>query len=122
MRRIAGLNILLVENEALIAMDVAALLAKTECRVVGPCSNVADALNAIARERIDCAILDVNLGREHTLHLADTLTARAVPFIWMSGYDSEMLPPRHQRRPFIAKPFAAEVLFDALAAAVEKTG
>lgn len=118
MHRIAGLHILVVENEALIAMDVAALLAKTACHVIGPHSNVSDALAAIDERRIDCAILDVNLGREHTLHLADSLAARGTPFIWLSGYDSEMLPARHKHRPFISKPFAAEDLFNALGLAI----
>jgi len=115
---LTGLNILLVEDEALIAIDVGQLLADTECRVIGPCRDVVDALHAIENEHIDCGILDIRLGAEHSLHLADMLVARNVPFIWMSGYDAQILPAQHRNRPFLCKPFAADELFDALAAAL----
>lgn len=118
MHRITGLNILLVEDEAYIALDVKELLRQTKCKVVGPFVDVATALAAIEKGRIDCAILDVNLGKEHTLYLADVLADRAVPFIWMSGYDATILPERHRQRPFVAKPFAADDLYRAVADAV----
>jgi len=118
MHRIAGLSVLLVEDEALIAMDVSQLLANTKCRVIGPCRDVACALEAIEREHIDCAILDVKLGREHTLHLADALAERGVPLVWMSGYERQVLPARYRDRPFVPKPFVAQDLFDALGEAI----
>src|SRR6185295_9023368 len=112
------LNILLVEDEAYIALDVKDLLRQSECNVVGPFGDVANALDAIDKGRIDCAVLDINLGTEHTLFIADTLASRSVPFVWMSGYDQNILPERHRARPFVAKPFAADDLYGAIAEAV----
>jgi len=118
MHRITGLNILLVEDEAYIALDVRELLRQTKCRVVGPFVDVATALAAIEEGDIDCAILDINLGAEHTLYLADVLADRGVPFLWMSGYDAMILPERHRDRPFLAKPFASDELYAAVSEAV----
>lgn len=118
MHRVSGLNILLVEDEAYIALDVKELLRQSACTVVGPFADVPAALEAIGKARIDCAILDVNLGNEHTLFLADTLAARGVPFIWMSGYEATILPEHHRQRPFLSKPFAEDDLYRAIADAV----
>jgi len=115
MHRIAGLRILVVEDEALVAMDVNDLLLTTKCQIVGPYADVGRALKAISTRQIDCAILDIHLGNEHTIYLADALAERTIPFIWMSGHDPEILPARHRARPFVAKPFTAQELFDTLA-------
>src|SRR5262245_55743558 len=118
MHRITGLSILLVEDEAYIALDVKELLRQTKCNVVGPFVDVATALGAIEKGPIDCAVLDINLGKEHTLYLADVLADHGVPFIWMSGYDATILPERHRNRPFVSKPFAGDDLYKAIADAI----
>ena len=115
MERLSGLNILLVEDEAFIALDVDHVLSTAACNVLGPYANVAATLRAIDQaERIDCGILDLNLGNEHTLSVADALSARSVPFVWVSGYDRQMLPERYRDHPFIAKPFLKDDLLNAV--------
>jgi hypothetical protein len=68
------------------------------------------ALEFIGRERIDGAILDVNLGLQRIDPVADVLAARACPFIFTTGYSISGLPARHAGRAVLQKPFGLEQL------------
>ena len=61
MAKLSGYRILYVEDEALIALDTAQALANAGATVIGPANNVADATRLLVG-KIDCAVLDVNLG------------------------------------------------------------
>lgn len=77
--------VLIVEDEALVAMDIADALTDAGMVVLGPAATVADAL-AACRERLpDIAVLDVNLGRELVFPVADLLHESGVPIIFHSG-------------------------------------
>jgi CheY-like chemotaxis protein len=116
---LARRRILLVEDETLIAMDLEAMLRQRGCEVVGPFADVADALGAVASERrLDGAILDVNLGAEKVFPVADALADSAVPFLFLTGYDREILPARHRGHAALAKPYRAAELMRLLAEAV----
>ena len=81
----AGLDLLLVEDQMLIAMDAEAILADAGIgRVVTACS-VADALEHI-RASLDVAVLDVNLGAGTSIPIAEELARRGVPFVFTTGY------------------------------------
>lgn len=81
----------MLEDEFLIAMEIESALVELGCTVVGPAPTVARALDALAREPVDFAILDVNLGRERSTPVAAALRARGVPFALATGYDSRQL-------------------------------
>lgn len=100
-------RILVVEDEFLIALDIAGALEQGGLVVVGPLASVRDALDALEREGVDGALLDANLGGEPVGRVADALFARGVPFAFVSGYGREQLPPRHRGVPLIGKPFTA---------------
>jgi CheY-like chemotaxis protein len=61
-----GLRILIVEDEAMIAMLIEDMLSDLGCVPVGPANTAERALHLIQSERFDGAILDVNLGGQHT--------------------------------------------------------
>jgi hypothetical protein len=64
--------------------------------VVGPVASVNGALDLIAEtERLDGAVLDVNLQGEMAYPIADALVARGVPFVFATGYDEASIPPRY---------------------------
>jgi DNA-binding response OmpR family regulator len=113
-------RVLLVEDDALIALALEATLADAGCRIVGPFPSVAAALRAIAQEPVDCALLDVNLGGEMTFPVADALTAADVPFVWLTGHTPEIVPARHRRRAVLGKPYLNATLVAALSAAVAR--
>ena len=85
------LRVLVLEDQFLIAIEIEGMLARLGCMVVGPASTVARALSLLARDRVDFAILDVNLGRERSTPVADVLLARGVPFALSTGYDGSQL-------------------------------
>jgi CheY-like chemotaxis protein len=103
-------RILVVEDEFLIALDIAGALEQGGLVVIGPLASIPDALLALEHERIDGALLDANLGGQSVGRLADTLLARHVPFAFVSGYGREQLPPKHQNAPLVRKPFTNEDL------------
>ena len=108
-------RILVVEDEFLIALDIAGALEQGGLVVIGPLASVRDALAALEREQVDGALLDANLGGEPVGRVADALIARRVPFAFVSGYGREQLPAQHQRAPLIAKPFTGDDLLRVVA-------
>jgi len=97
-------TILLVEDQALVALAFEGMLADLGCTVVGPFSMVATALRAARDQPLDGAVLDVNLAGEQSFPVADLLQVRGVPFFFVTGYGSSVLPAAFQRVPSLIKP------------------
>lgn len=110
-----GKRILVVEDEFLIALDIAGALEQGGLVVIGPLASVRDALHALEHERVEGALLDANLGGEPVGRVADALLARRIPFAFVSGYGREQLPRHHQGAPLLGKPFTAENLLGVVA-------
>jgi CheY-like chemotaxis protein len=111
----AATRILVVEDEFLIALDIAGVLEQAGLAVVGPAGNVSDALQAIESEVVHGALLDAHLGGEPVSRVADALKARGIPFAFVSGYGREQLPPAHRGAPLVKKPFTGRDLLAVLA-------
>lgn len=79
-------QILVVEDEFLIAMELDNTLRSAGYQVLGPAPNVGAALGLLRAERPDAAVLDVNLAGEWVTPVAEVLRAMFVPFILASGY------------------------------------
>lgn len=112
-----GKRVLLVEDEAMIAMDIERMLHDAGCEVVGPAGSVDQAMRMIAGAPPAAALLDVNLGgREFSYRLADALVAKRVPFAFCTGYAGVSdLPPRFADTEVLSKPVTQEALIAALA-------
>jgi CheY-like chemotaxis protein len=108
-------RILVVEDEFLIALDIAGVLEQAGLAVVGPAANVGDALQAIESEVVDGALLDAHLAGESVSCLADALAARGIPFAFVSGYGREHLPSAYRGVPLVKKPFTGRDLLAAIA-------
>jgi CheY-like chemotaxis protein len=102
---IEGKRILVVDDEPLIAMDIATSLADDGCIVLGPASTAETAMALIKATEIDAALLDANLAGDPVDALAVALTERNVPFAFVSGYGREGLPKAFQTATLIKKPF-----------------
>jgi CheY-like chemotaxis protein len=102
-KKLAGLRVLVVEDESLIGMLVEDLLEQLGCHMVGLVSSVDKALDMAARADIDVALLDVDLGGDPVYPVAAALQARGVPFVFMSGYGG--LDAQWRSRPSVQKPF-----------------
>jgi light-regulated signal transduction histidine kinase (bacteriophytochrome)/CheY-like chemotaxis protein len=112
---LAGLDILLVEDSLLIALDAEAMLLDLGAQVE-VAGTAAEALAIIARKPCRLAILDINLGRGTSIPVADELAQRNIPFIFASGYtDSSTLPERFRHVHIVGKPYSASALATAIA-------
>src|SRR5690242_259981 len=114
-RTLSGLRVLVVEDEALIAMMLEDMLVGFGCVVVGPIARLAQAVSAARGHELDCAVLDINLNGEVVLPVADALEGRGVPFVFVSGYGSIGADRRFAGRPFVRKPFKRDEIARALA-------
>ena len=104
---IAGRRILVVEDEFLLASALADMLENRGAEVIGPTTSV-QAIELIERtDRLDGALLDVNLRGEISFAVADALAGRGVPFAFTTGYDASEIPPRFAHVPCHQKPFDA---------------
>ncbi len=107
---LAGLHILVVEDEFLVALEVEAALERMGCSIVGPFARLAKALEAARNAPLDGAVLDINLNGEMVYPLAELLVGQSVPFVFITGYAAADLPENF--RPFrrLQKPLDAEAL------------
>lgn len=107
-------NILIVEDEPLIAMMLEDFIDILGHKVAGSADSVDSALAVIAAGDIDAAILDVNLrGGEQSFPIAAKLAEAGIPFVFATGGSGDAIASEYRDRPTLAKPFTMD--------AVEKT-
>jgi DNA-binding response OmpR family regulator len=90
---LAGINVLLVEDDFYLASDEKAALEKAGARVIGPCSDADEAAGLSAGETVDCAVVDINLGDGPSFSFARAMRDRGVPLVFVTGYDQAVIPP-----------------------------
>ncbi|MBN8830163.1 MAG: PAS domain S-box protein [Sphingomonadales bacterium] len=113
--RALGRNILVVEDEALIGLGLAAMLENAGFDVIGPASNLRTAMALLDRHDCALAILDINLGRgETSAPLAQRLKDDGIPFFVTSGYLAERHPAIFDEVPTFAKPVRSRSLVAAV--------
>ena len=112
---LAHRRVLVVEDEYYLADDMAQALARLGAEVVGPVPTRDKALALLASgEKIDAAVLDINLKGETVFPVADALAARGVSFVFATGYDESAVPPAYRDVPRWEKPFNPQALAKAL--------
>ncbi|MBA3897685.1 MAG: response regulator [Sphingomonadaceae bacterium] len=116
MTGLRGLRVLIVEDEALIAMMAEDMLDGLGCAVAGVATSVGEAHAAIERDDFDAAMLDVNLNGDTSMGVASALKASGRRFLFTTGYGSNGVSAEHADVPVLAKPYAIADLERALAA------
>lgn len=101
----AGLRVLLVEDEFMVALLMETELAAHGCEIIGPIGRLDRALEIAQREAVDVAILDVNVNGNEVYPIAEALAARGIPFVFVSGYGRRGLRVPWGDRPTLQKPF-----------------
>ena len=101
---------MIVEDEALVAMALRETLDDLGFSVLGPFNRISEAMVALRNNRIDAAVLDVNLGGELIYPLADVLAADHVPFVFITGYGADEIEPRYASVPVLQKPIETGAL------------
>ncbi len=113
---LAGVKVLVVEDELLVAMLIEETLVDHGCQVVGPFTTVGTALAAARDVQADLALLDVNLRGERVYPVAEVLEGRQIPFLLLSGYGHEAVPAEHPLWVSCSKPFLPTELLRAMSA------
>jgi PAS domain S-box-containing protein len=103
-------RVLLVEDEALVAMMIQECLTEYGHSVVGPISRAADALAAAKQGEFDAAILDINLSDGMAYPVAEILSQRGVPFAFVTGYEADTVDERFSKVPVLQKPIERQML------------
>jgi CheY-like chemotaxis protein len=107
-------RVLLVEDEAIIAILMEDLLDELGCEVVATAEQLDDAIDAARTGQFDLAFLDVNLRGVPVYPVAEVLRARAIPFAFVTGYGSTAVDAPHLEAPVLQKPFQSRDLADIL--------
>jgi PAS domain S-box-containing protein len=103
-------SVLLVEDEALVGMMMTDFLRDIGFHVIGPFGRVAEAIDAIEQEQLQAAILDINLRGELIYELADELTGRGIPIVFVTGYGADAVDRRFADFPVLQKPVDSAAL------------
>ena len=109
-----GRSILVVEDDYFLATATCDLLEDFGARVLGPCSSEEDVMRVIASTNPTAAVIDLNLGDGPRFEVARLLKMRGVPFVVLTGYGAETLPPELAGVTHWVKPIELEDLFRVL--------
>jgi DNA-binding response OmpR family regulator len=99
-----GRAVLIVEDDFYLADDTREVIEEAGATVVGPVNTAEEALSLLDRERADCAVVDVNLGSGPSFVLASVLQTRGIPFVFLTGYDPDVIPAGFRGIPCLQKP------------------
>lgn len=113
---LAGKRVLIVEDEALIALSLADAMIELGCEVVGPAGSSEDALALLKSGGADLAILDINLGGGNSRGVARAVRALGIPFVYCTGYSEPALEDAADglEAEVVTKPAGTRELADAL--------
>ncbi len=109
MNQLAGMRVLLVEDEPVIAMDHAEQLEREGAVVVGPFPATHDALAALDRRDFDVAVIDYVLSDDNSRELQKELDRRHVPFVVVTAYPRVLVRTADDQQ-ILSKPVGSEEL------------
>jgi PAS domain S-box-containing protein len=115
-------RVLLVEDEALVAMMIQEFLTEYGHSVIGPISTMSAAALIAKDGDFDAAILDINLGDGMVYPVADTLSARGIPFVFVTGYEADTVAERFSEVPILQKPIERQMLQKLFVQSVNSAG
>ena len=118
-RPVEGLSVFVVEDEALVLMNLEDMLEELGCQVLGPAMRI-DRAEQIVQDGMsaDVAILDVNVAGEMIFPFARRLAERNIPIVFATGYGRSGLPDDFNDYPILQKPYTTDDVAQGLIAAV----
>jgi CheY-like chemotaxis protein len=113
----ASMRVLVVEDEMMIRMLLQDMLDDLGHTLAGEAGGIDEAVALARQAEFDIAILDVNLNGQPISPVVEVLVERGLPFVFATGYGQRGVPEPYRMIPTLQKPFQAEALALALAAA-----
>ena len=115
----ADMSVFVVEDEALVAINLEDMLMDLGCTVAGTAMRVEQAEQMLGGGlACDVAILDVNLGGDMVYPLAGRLREQGVPIVFATGYGQEGLPEEWRSHAILQKPYTGDQVAAALIRAI----
>lgn len=115
--------VLIVEDEPIVAIDLALAVADHGGEVIGPVASVDEAFRALSHSKIGGAILDFQLKDRDSTPIAEHLAKAGIPFVF---HTANRLPPELAEQwpdlPVLLKPSSTEALMESLAGEIRKRG
>jgi DNA-binding response OmpR family regulator len=118
MGQLSGVKIAIAEDEGLLLHILDDILTLAGAEIVGVASDFDGALAFAKKERIDVAVLDIDLAGRESFPVALALKRRGIPVVFASGSELPGLPIPFRTAPFIRKPYAYRDLIGALKTAI----
>ena len=110
-----SIRTLVVEDSFLLGLQMKTDLEQLGMSVIGPVPNVRAAIDAIDQQKVDAAILDINLGKENSFPVAHALKERGIPFVFITGYDDLILDDKLlEGHALFRKPIRMDTLSEAV--------
>jgi CheY-like chemotaxis protein len=110
-----GGRVLVCDDNVLMADVVSEFLRDCGLEPVGPASRLESAMQMTRERALDGAILDINLNRQPCFPVCAILSARRIPFIFLTGYPHAAIPIEYRGTPLLGKPFEPNEMKEALA-------
>ena len=115
-KRLSGRSVLIVEDNFLVAEDLRCTVEQAGGTIIGPVADASQAWEVAKKARIDVALLDVGLQDQSSSAVARALAFRLIPFILVTGYVRDALPPGMENALYLAKPVMADAVLNVIAA------
>lgn len=112
------LQVLIVEDEAVVALDLALLLEDQGYICIGPAPSIESALSLLSQDSPDFCVLDANLRGKRPVEVARALAERGIPFVYLTGYSPDSLRDGLPPAPVLEKPLIVQTLLDHIDRAV----
>src|SRR5262249_4967388 len=117
-----GRRMIVIEDEALVLMELESSLTDAGCEVVGTAGTLEEARVLCAQAECEAALLDANLAGHNVDELAPALTRRNIPFAFVTGYGRESLPQGFKDAVVLKKPYAQADLIAVAESLVHRPG
>lgn len=101
---LSGRRIIIVEDDYYQAYDAKQVLEQAGAQIVAVTASAPDLDALLAQGAIDAGLLDINLGHTLSLDFARSLRDHGIPFVFLTGYDSRMVPYDLSDIPCLSKP------------------
>jgi DNA-binding response OmpR family regulator len=111
---LSGLRVLVVEDDYYVAAEICDALRASGAEIIGPSPDIAHGLHLVRSERIDCAVLDIELHGDLSFDLAHELKRRGTPSVFATGYDDSVLPREFSTSIYLEKPVNLDALLQAV--------
>lgn len=109
-----GIKVLVIEDEFYLAAELEEQIGEAGGTVLGPCPDVPAAMTQLVGEP-NCAIVDINLGQGPSFEIAGLLQERAIPFLFLTGYDAAVVPREYGDILCLQKPIDISRVIESIA-------